>query len=608
MIATLACLAALAGRAYGEPAEATVRADATSAHRAAQAADPTHCEVKSCTPQLIAAYEQALAAYDAYLTKFGDGPNATEIRFDRAQILYFKLGRYEQAGDDYAIVGKVAGPLQREALVGAVDAYDRARGKIASATNDKLTAAADAYFVAFSGGPDGDAVMFRVADLALDRGELGRAIDLFRAILTRLPHSKFAEPAGDKWLQALDKKRDFAGLATAARTLRAAPAFASKAAQDRLTTVIVQANELQAPMEAEPARAAELYLAAATESSGHGAAEDEMNAAVMFAKAKALDRALDAYVTLATRFPNDPLAAKALFSAAATADQLGQFERAAELAEQLADRYSKDPAALDVLYNAMIWRRAIGARDRAIADGERFVHDGAARPDAPDVMIEIASWHAEAGDHAKAEAELAAVARKFASSRRGPIAAIAAAREAIAQGKLDAANTYVAPLATRSDARLLQGEIAARKAADIKLVGPLPRLRATLAAKLAATRAAQAIFFEVAKTSEPALVITALERGAAATEALADAIASFPIPPNDLGPDDFVANTVARLRSDAIDQHKAAYAKALELGVYSEDTFAARAALVRLGAATAEHEARATDALPPDPPVIDRTR
>ncbi len=610
-IAAFACVAALAVRARGAPAEASARADAIRAHEAAQAADPGHCEAPGCSPQLIAAYERAVAAYDAYLTSFASLVGAIQLRFSRAQILYFKLGRYEQAGDDYAIVGKSAGPLQRVALLAAMDAFDRARGKTPNTIDAKLTAVAEAYLAAFAGGPDADAAMFHVAKLALDRGKVGKAVDLFRAIVTRYPRSRNAGPAGDAWLAALDEKRDFAALAATARTLRAAPAFAAKDRQERLTGLIVQASERQAALEAQPARAAEWYLAAAAELTGDRATKDEMNAAQLFAKANALDRALDTYVALAARFPSDPTAAKALSSAAATADQLAQFSRAAELAEQLADMYPRDPSAPDALFNAMMWRRATGARDRAISDGERYVHLGTGRRDTADVMIEIARWHAEAGDHAKAEAELAAVAHQFSSSRQASVAAIAAAREAIEQSKLDAASKYLAAVTApplRGEARLVQGEIAARKAADLHLAGPMPRLGATLAAKIAAMRAAQAIFAEVAKGSDPALVVAALVRNAAVAEGLAKEIAAFRVAPSDLGGGDpSVAAAVANLVTEATTLDKAAYAKALELGVYSEDTFAARAALVRLGAAAADREARTSDdALPPDPPVIER--
>ena len=43
-------------------------------------------------------YARAAEAYDFYLANFPDAADAAELRYLRADILYFKLGRYEDAG------------------------------------------------------------------------------------------------------------------------------------------------------------------------------------------------------------------------------------------------------------------------------------------------------------------------------------------------------------------------------------------------------------------------------------------------------------------------------------------------------------------------------
>src|SRR5678809_1451730 len=57
---------------------------------------------------LVEPYNQSVAGYQLYLSGFGDRPDAVEIRYYRAQILYFKLGRLEEAGDEFLAVGKTA--------------------------------------------------------------------------------------------------------------------------------------------------------------------------------------------------------------------------------------------------------------------------------------------------------------------------------------------------------------------------------------------------------------------------------------------------------------------------------------------------------------------
>jgi tetratricopeptide (TPR) repeat protein len=51
-------------------------------------------------------YRQAAAMYEVYLSRFGDHEHGPEVRFLRAEILYFKLGQYEDAGDAYVAVAR----------------------------------------------------------------------------------------------------------------------------------------------------------------------------------------------------------------------------------------------------------------------------------------------------------------------------------------------------------------------------------------------------------------------------------------------------------------------------------------------------------------------
>ena len=57
--------------------------------------------------------------------------SAIEIRYYRADILFFKLGKAEEAGDEYLAVGKSApvGKYHKDALLNAMDAFEKARPK-----------------------------------------------------------------------------------------------------------------------------------------------------------------------------------------------------------------------------------------------------------------------------------------------------------------------------------------------------------------------------------------------------------------------------------------------------------------------------------------------
>src|SRR4030095_6024491 len=74
-------------------------------------------------------YQRAADTYAYYLERFGKHRKAVEARFLRAEILFFKLGKYEEAGDESLLVGKTApvGPYHKDALYKAMAAYKKAR-------------------------------------------------------------------------------------------------------------------------------------------------------------------------------------------------------------------------------------------------------------------------------------------------------------------------------------------------------------------------------------------------------------------------------------------------------------------------------------------------
>jgi outer membrane protein assembly factor BamD (BamD/ComL family) len=51
-------------------------------------------------------YARAAESYEFYIANFPDAADAVELRYLRADILYFKLGKYEEAGREYLAVGK----------------------------------------------------------------------------------------------------------------------------------------------------------------------------------------------------------------------------------------------------------------------------------------------------------------------------------------------------------------------------------------------------------------------------------------------------------------------------------------------------------------------
>jgi tetratricopeptide (TPR) repeat protein len=73
--------------------------------------------------------EQAQAGYDLYLEHFADDPNAYDLHFYRAEILFHRLQRYEDAGEEYLAAARLRpdGSYTRDALYNAIGAFEHVR-------------------------------------------------------------------------------------------------------------------------------------------------------------------------------------------------------------------------------------------------------------------------------------------------------------------------------------------------------------------------------------------------------------------------------------------------------------------------------------------------
>src|SRR5215467_4024900 len=163
-------------------------------------------------------YARAAEAYAFYLQNFPDAADAVELRYLRADILYFKLGRYEEAGREYLAVGKSTpvGKYHKDALLQAMGAFEKLRQPIKSGQpgaarrevtdNDrKFAEAADIYATLFPKDHDIVTVIYKNGQFFYDYGDYDEAVKRFGRIVERYPDDPNAGPAGDRILQALNK-------------------------------------------------------------------------------------------------------------------------------------------------------------------------------------------------------------------------------------------------------------------------------------------------------------------------------------------------------------------------------------------------------------------
>ena len=383
--------------------EDLVRTTAIALHAEAQQAEKASKKVDRVL------YTRAAEAYQRYLDVFGAGgagaagaagatgatgstgsaagaagakqpvAKATELRYYRADILYFKLAQLEPAGDEYLAVGKTApvGPLHKDALLQAMSAFEKARppntaGKRQLLPVDrKFAEAIDLYATLFPADQQLVSVIFRNGQLFYDYGDYDEAIKRFGLIVTRYPDHENAGPAGDRILAALSKAQDYENIEDWARKLKKAKAFSSKDQQQRLDRLIVESLQKSGDKYAEAGKyeqAVAFYLRVPKEFPAHpDAAQSMMNAGVMYEKAKRAEDAAAIYLELADKFGASEQGEKAAVAAAQVYERVLYYDRAAKVYELVVAKFGKSPAAVDALYNAGLLRQALGQNDQAIA-------------------------------------------------------------------------------------------------------------------------------------------------------------------------------------------------------------------------------------------------
>ena len=255
----------------------------------------------------------------SYLEQFPDAKDAAELRYLRADILYFKLGDNRAAGTEYLAVGrsKPVGPNHKDALLNAMNAFEKlrppapagARGKREVTEDDRRFAeAADLYATLFPKDKEIVTVIYKNGQFFFDQGDYDEAIKRFGLIIEQHPDSPVAAAAGDKLLECLNEAKDWANIEHWSRRLKKTRAFAARKEQERLDDLIVGAMLKQG--EAQVAKG------------------DHAAASAQFRR-------------VGREFPNHPSAATAWNNAGAAAEKAGRPEEAVAAYKTLADRFPK---------------------------------------------------------------------------------------------------------------------------------------------------------------------------------------------------------------------------------------------------------------------------
>ncbi|HEY2899051.1 MAG TPA: tetratricopeptide repeat protein [Polyangia bacterium] len=585
-------------------------------------------------------YARAAEAYQFYLANFPDAADAAELRYLRADILYFKLQNYDDAGREYLAVGKMqpVGKFHKDALLQAMTAFEKLRkapapgasGKREITDSDRrFGEAADLYATLFPNDKEIITVIFKNGQFFFDYGDYDEAVKRFGLIVERYPNDPNAAAAGDRILEALNKAKDYENIESWALRLKKTKAFSSKDEQARLDKLAVgammKAGEA-AMAQGQLERASAFFLRVPREYPKDPQAPKALNnAAAVLEKAKKTDEAVAAYQELAQRFPQASEAPEGLFTAARIEENIAIYDKAAALYETLAQKYPQNPHAADALRSAGVLRQTLGEHDRAIKHFAEYARRFKDRSDAREVAFQIglvqadlkdwraaaasfgdyartyptdarhlealsreADAHLKAGSDAKAKEVSGKVlalyggvgAGKSAAKKKGKNAAASAAAMAAAGGNEETA--YYA-----AQARYIQGELVYHDYEKLKIAGKPKQLAKVLEEKAKLLEQAKSIYLDVVTYRSPEWATAALLRIGQGYEAYAQAMRKAPVP-KDLSAEekqvyrDELEKVVVVIEDKALDAYKSGYAKALQIGVYNKHTQAIRQALSRL--------------------------
>ncbi|HEY3802745.1 MAG TPA: tetratricopeptide repeat protein [Kofleriaceae bacterium] len=606
-------------------------------------------------PDILALYRDAADAYGSYLAAFGTGknasPKAVEVRYHRADILCFRLGQIEEAGDEYLAVGKSApvGEFHKQALLNAMGAFEAARPKDVatrkkSAPVDvKFAEAVDLYATLFPADPTIVGVIFKNGVMFYDYGEYDEAIKRFGVIVTKYPTDPNAGPAGDRILSALNKAQDFENIEFWARKLKTSnlPAFQAKDQQERLTKLIVDSIQHSGQKYADAGKydkAASFYLRVPKEPSvdAKTAADALMNAGVMYEKAKRPEDAADVYLEVANNYGDKApeTAEKAAFTAGVVYEQALFYDRAAkayELVLKLSGNNKSSPHVADALYNAGLLRQALGQNDKAIAHYKEYAKQFSSRKDAPDVAFNIGLVYEDAGQEGPAVTAFSDYARTYASTNKRLMEAHTRAgkllydlgqykkareefEKSIALWKRANGAAKTEGKQWAAEARYYEGELIFRDYEKVSIDVPPRQLTGALTKKTKLLADAEKVYFSIADFQDLKWATAALYRDGQIYDIFADALTQAGSKcPQGLKADecqayqDAINAKVVDIQDIAVARYMAGYQKAIATQNYDEYTGKIRQALGKLAADKfpPEHEARSQERTGDRPPTPD---
>ncbi|MEL6347884.1 MAG: tetratricopeptide repeat protein [Myxococcota bacterium] len=328
-------------------------------------------------------YAIAEAAYAAWLARFSEDPQATELRYAYGELLYEKhdhLGAYEQY--TAALEADPRGARAKFCAEGAVFAAERlvaAEGDTDEFTahEQRLLTALDRYTAAFPSGDRATRSLYQSAYLLYNHDRFAQASERFSQVIQREPGSANAEKAANLILDALVLTEEWGALKSLALSFRDMETLGGPSFRDEMQVLYERAafKEIEVNASSAPVEAAIAWSGfAAAHPDSLLAAQALNNAAVMFSEHGLRADAIETRRALLERYPASPYVPDQLAALGFALEAIADFEGAARQYEALVAVDPAHQAAADALYSAALFRRALGQPEAALANFEQFVN------------------------------------------------------------------------------------------------------------------------------------------------------------------------------------------------------------------------------------------
>ncbi|MFQ5602147.1 MAG: tetratricopeptide repeat protein [bacterium] len=384
-----------------------------------------------------ALYQQAIQDSRDYLKTFPSDSHAVQIHWNIALTLDSKLGKTEEAFEEYIKISNLYlnTDLQKLAAENAIAIWDEAiqtrsaeksgpelqMGKEISrqelsAEEKKLAFALDNYIRLFPHEPGTAKILARAGALYYEKHQFTESLMYNKTLLKHFPDSPEARDAQFVIMESYFGKGDFESTEIIAKRLRNEdPQYRTKATARLAESIFLKAKAYSGS--SQHVMAAEEYLRVLQEAPTAEFADLALyNSAIEYKKASEFEKAVTSYKLLIQNYPNSKHYLNALNNLAFDYREMKDFHKAAVTYEKLANLQTDEKQAEIALYNASVSYVEAEDWQQAIRINTRFVERFPKAEDADNLLFNNASYYLKLNDIQQANKIYDEFARKYPDS------------------------------------------------------------------------------------------------------------------------------------------------------------------------------------------------